>query len=240
MADIKPLPIWLQRTEAQKASDEQVQEVLRATHGRVKPTDEERMITRGYQMAEIGRVNYETAIADINALITKSVEDGQVAVPDEATELVSRLRIAQATLAEGMAGMGQFAEASELHPDPNKQIEYRAIHEALERDDNEVCECAPDRAEVYTDAEGEQKTSRLKKNEAASRKGVVIETSPFYIERKVYSLKHKRIVGVERCQKCGHRNAKPVEGKLKVRESLRKESHAAGQSVHSDIQVLKV
>lgn len=235
MATPKPLPIWLQRTPEQVARDEQLQIERRASFGRVKMTDEERMIARGAQLEEAGRLNLETAEGDYERLVSEAIAEGNELEPAQVRDLVQTMRHAQSQLAEGMAMQGKYKRAAKAHPDPNRSLYFKRITEAIDRDDEEDCKCKGTWAEIYRDEKGEFKAQRLKKDEKPSRKGQVIETIPRQSLARIYSPKHKRVVDLELCVMCGKLNARPLLGALRKQRDAR-----AKGSTLTDVQMLGV
>lgn len=101
----------------------------------------------------------------------------------------ARLAVAFERLAELYAEQGDYRSAIEVTQDPKRRAVYEAAIEAIERPDDEICDCPSER--TYDSAA---------KREIALRPQVVTET--------IVSEKHNRLVDVELCSRCGHRNAR--------------------------------
>lgn len=99
--------------------------------------------------------------------------------------------LAENQLADALAMQGKYAEAAEMHHDKHMRKRYRDTAAAIERPDDEECKCKPARAESH---------------------GVEIAVPTTHIARMVFSRKHGAMVGLEVCDKCGKRNARPLTG----------------------------
>jgi hypothetical protein len=69
------------------------------------------------------------------------------------------------------------------------QARYRDIAQAIDRDDDERCNCPDDEVDTLT-------------------------ITPRFSERTIFSVKHHGTVELVRCRKCGHLNARPARARL--------------------------
>jgi hypothetical protein len=183
--------------------DARLQEVRRASFTRARLSEEEREVARGAALVEIGATNVELATRErgeaeqvkaenLNASINER-KSGRILEAQRANRILSQTdeteTHARATLAEGLAKWGRFAEAAEVHPDEEMQRDYGAIEEAIARDDSEKCDC-PD-----SEGFGQSITPRV-------------------VNQVVYSEPHNGLVPLVQCSRCGHLNARPLNGRL--------------------------
>lgn len=154
------LPLFLRRSQEQIVADEQIQDIRRASFGRGKLTEEERLIARGVQLEEIARANLE--LPDV----------------DKQTE---RMRLAQ-----GLEMQGHFLEAAKAHPDNGEKTRLRKIEAAIQKDDQKFCRCKAETAEVN---------------------GEAVAVDPHYEVKRVFSRRHRKLVSLVGCRKCGSLNA---------------------------------
>jgi len=102
------------------------------------------------------------------------------------------LRNAEAQLADALAAQGHYADAAELHPSVDHATRYRAIAEAIDRDDDAPgCDC---QVETVTSPPSRQQI-RLQND---------------IISEYVFSPKHRRMMPLVQCVKCGDMNVKPA------------------------------
>lgn len=85
-------------------------------------------------------------------------------------------------LAEVLAEQGRYTEAIEVCPDDARRLEYRAIKNAIERPDDEVCDC-PD-------------------EQIVTRSGTIVSPAVMNMGT-VYSDKHASMMPVMQCRICG-------------------------------------
>lgn len=170
--DDSKIPIWLRRTPEQQAADQAYQEQLRSAQGPGRrPNPLERQLI---QAAAIKRA----AAAELEQLRIDPEPDSH------------HLAHAEARMAEALAMEGNFPAAAELHPDPEHTARFEAIAAAIERDDNERCNCP---IQTATDPVT----------------GQPITIYPDVIEEMVLSPKHgNKLVPVVRCTACGDLNVK--------------------------------
>lgn len=173
------IPKWLQRTPEQQAADDRLQQRLRQTYGpglRLTPT--ERHLQRAVAVER-------SAVAQLNHLATDENADPK------------HIQGAAAQLADARAAQGHYAEAAAIHPDPQHAARFLAIHDAIERPDDDTCDCQP---ETVRTPDGKQVTIQ---NEN--------------IDEMIFSRKHgNRLVSLIQC-KCGNLNAKPAPPALQRR-----------------------
>ena len=103
-------------------------------------------------------------------------------------------------LAEALADQGRFSEAAATHPDAKRAKELRKIQEAIERDDAEICDCKPEEV-----------------NDPVSNKKLRLPLENVVDE--VFSPKHKRMMPLIRCNKCGDLNVKALTPELTRRQA---------------------
>lgn len=107
------LPKWLERTEAEVAEEQKVQELRRASFGRGHLTPEELLVGRGALLEETARANLAAGESSVS----------------------------EVQLAEAFAMQGRFTEAAEVAPIPELKERFEAINTAIEMDDEEKCDC---------------------------------------------------------------------------------------------------
>src|SRR6185369_4629598 len=122
--DPNKIPIWLRRTEAQQEKDRALQAQLKQAMGPgIRPNPTEQHLLR----ANAVRVSAEAHLQHLRELRNPK--------PEHVTG-------AEAQLAEALAMQGDYQAAAELHPHPEHAARFRAIAEAIERDDDEpACDC---------------------------------------------------------------------------------------------------
>lgn len=155
--------------EKPTTEDEMIQEKRRASFTRANLTEAERIVSRGLALEETALGNLRTALKDGNE--------------EQAT-------LEMWHLADAQALSGNFEGASLAHPIKEERERYRSIKAAIERDDAEMCDCKPKRAELN---------------------GVKIDVPVTHISQMIFSPKHGDVVGLEVC-KCGEMNARPFTG----------------------------
>lgn len=189
--DPSKIPVWLRRTPEQQAADDRLQNRLRQTYGpglRLTPT--ERHLQRAVAVERSAR-------AHLTHLV-----DAPGADPNH-------VRNAAAQLAEARAMQGHFNQASAIHPDERMAKRYAQIAEAIERPDDETCECEPERVTL------------------PDGKTAVIQNEN--IDEMVFSRQHGKLVGLHRC-KCGSLNAKPPGTVLQKRLDMANQKQREAQS----------
>jgi hypothetical protein len=167
--------------------DERRQEIRRASFGRGRLTAEERMVSRGMALEEIARMNVRTME------VVREAGNNLRAKGGATQEMLDEEK---AKLAEAIAKQGRYLEAAEHHPSKRMAAHYRALAEAIERDDDEECKCPPQKATLA---------------------GQEIEVDTHNASEIIYSPKHGQGVAVERCTSCGFVNARPARGKVAAR-----------------------
>lgn len=100
----------------------------RASFGRARMTDAERMVSRGALLEETARGN----------LAATAKDKGKEARRTEREQLKA--------LAHGLAMQGRYEEAIKFHPFKRMQKHYREILDAIERPDDDRCGCADAKA----------------------------------------------------------------------------------------------
>lgn len=104
-----------------------------------------------------------------------------------------------AKLADAYAEQGRYTEAAKLHPVKARAKEYSAIEAAISRRDTDSCKCVGDEV-----------------TDPVSGKTLHIPNVNHVID--VYSIKHKRMMPLIRCEKCGHLNVRPLPEVLAQRQ----------------------
>lgn len=201
-----PLPEFLRLTPKKSDTPEQLaemaarraviadqQEGLRAEarqRGRIGP--EARKVQLGLAHEMSARTDIGMLEAELKRPPRGFVESGQV----------NRLMHARARLADALAEQGRYDEAAVASPSPEQQAEYRAMWEAVWRDDTESCACVP----------------FLEGNLSLTHDHVAIE---------VISQKHNsKLMPAIRCNACGFTNVRPLTHELRQLEKAR--AQAAG------------
>jgi hypothetical protein len=100
----------------------------------------------------------------------------------------TRLSMARERLAELFAQEGQYAAAIALSGDEKRRKVYQLIEKAVNEDDDKRCDCP---IETIVDRKA----------------GITIRQSTMQTVEKVVSLRHKRVVTLKLCRKCGFANA---------------------------------
>src|SRR5205085_822888 len=118
------LPAYLIQSPEEIEADKKAQELRRASFGRGKLTEAERVVSRGKQLEEIALSNLPLARneADLNQ---------------------ERIRYA-----EGLELQGRYEEASDAHPMEEEKERLLSIKDAIAKDDSAICGCAPTKAEI--------------------------------------------------------------------------------------------
>jgi hypothetical protein len=192
-------PEWLQRTPAELAAESQVQAERLASFGRAKMSEAERLISRGALLEETARGNLAAAARDKGAE-ARRVEREQLKA-----------------LAHSLAMQGRYEEAIKFHPLKRMQKHYQGILDAIERPDDDRCECEDARAKVD---------------------GVEIAVTPRFERAQIFSAKHGGAVSLVECSQCGNLNARPLAGRLLRHKAAVNESMMAQRPLLSDAQVL--
>lgn len=175
------LPKFLVRTEDEEKKDNEAQLLQRASFGRAHMTEAEKLVSRGMQMEEIARANIETQEA-------LREEGHNVSTRGGANQYMLTLELFR--LAEGLEMQGRFQEAAGVHPHAREQARLLKIEEAIEKDDAEVCDCPPT---------------------VANLDGQEVEIQPYFEIKKIFSRKHRDVVSLVGCSKCGEPvNATPT------------------------------
>lgn len=185
--NVTNLPAFLEMTPDQIANSERIQEEVRqALHGRVQANQEEARLIRGIHEERAARATLE-------------ILGGQKRRKGRAE--AAKLNLAR--LADAYANQGRYTEAAMTHPVPGRASEYIEIQAAIDRPDDEMCDCPP--REVKDPASGE--TLRIP---------VINQVE------NVYSTKLRRMVPLLRCDVCTHLNARPLPDVLVRREQAMK------------------
>lgn len=130
-----------------------------------------------------------------------------------------------AQLAEALAMQGRYGEAAQHHPDKRMRWRYTQIVEAIERDDEEKCDCPDTESTVRVGTEK-----------------VDLAITPRFNARTIYSNRHKGTVMLITCQTCGHLNARPPKSRLLLHQSALNQNVVAARSGIrgvADMQLLK-
>lgn len=114
------LPKYLQKTDAEIATEAEVQEQRRAGFTRAHLTEAEALVSRGALLEQTAR--------------------GNLAAGTDATP----------QLAEALAMQGRYREAAEHHPDAKMKQHYQQIDAAIELDDDARCNCPDTETEDLT------------------------------------------------------------------------------------------
>lgn len=159
MSDIQTnLPAFLKRTPAEiETAEAQQSEWRQALHGRVQRNAEERVVARGIELE-----------SSIRATLAVNQDD----------HMLSKL-------ADALAMQGRYAEAAVVEPSEEKTLEYQAIHEAIERNDKEKCDCPQ-----FV-------------NEIDPKSGKQIRLPVQNVQQMVFSQKHGSMMPVVTCAHCG-------------------------------------
>lgn len=156
--------------------DEKVQEMRRASYTRANLTEAERLVSRGKTLED-------TALANLSAAVRDGNEE--------------QAQLERWHLADALAMSGDLDGAIQIHPLEVERERLIAEKEAIDRPDDEMCSCQPQRANLN---------------------GVEIEVPNTHISKMIFSPKHGDLVGLEVCA-CGAMNARPVTGVHAVTQS---------------------
>jgi hypothetical protein len=160
-------------------------------------TPEERAKDEAARVNRIGALklgldpnSYEQRIARARQQIEGIVEQIVMlaAAPDSELK-TSRLLTAQKRLAELLAESGDLEMAGHVSPDSKQTAWFDALLDAIEKDNAESCDCTD--ARIFDASKNQELTAPVR---------TVIATIP--------SLKHGRLMTVERCSNCGFLNAR--------------------------------
>lgn len=154
--------------EKSTAGDDRVQEIRRASFTRANLTEAERLVGQGALWEETARGNLEASRGK-NA---------------------AARQLAENQLADALAMQGKYAEAAVTHHDKYARKQYRDIAKAIDKPDEDLCDCKPKKHTLN---------------------GVEIAVPTTHIARMVFSRKHGAVVGLEICA-CGKANARPLTG----------------------------
>lgn len=198
--NVTNLPAFLEMTPDQIANSERIQEQVRqALHGRVQANQEEARLVRGIHAERAARATLEVIAAE------KSHKGRAES---------AKLHLAR--LADAYADEGRYIEAALTHPIPERANEYIDIQAALDRPDDEMCDC-PAR-EVKDPVSGQ-----------------TLQIPVINQVENVYSTKLKRMVPLLRCDVCGHLNARRLPEVLARREQAMKATKPM-----TDLELLKI
>lgn len=114
----------------------------------------------------------------------------------EAIPLADMHEVARNIYAEALVTTGEFAKAAEAAASPEHAEFYKAIVEAIKKDDGERCECQPDKV-------GEKYVNHQ------------------FVEAEIWSVFHNRQMPIIKCNKCGHRNVKSLPQAIAKERELR-------------------
>lgn len=179
--DPEKIPIWLRRTPEQQAADQALQERLRQAQGPGRrPSRLEAQLIRAEAIKQSATAHLRHLYSDPEANPAHVIT-------------------AEAQLADALAMEGNFRSAAVLHPNDEQSARYEAIAEAVERDDDERCNCpittVPD--------------------PAASNRTITLV--PDTIDEIVFSAKHRKLMPLVRCTQCGDMNVRPAPAQLEER-----------------------
>jgi hypothetical protein len=197
------LPEFLRITDAQREVSDRIQaQVQQAMRGRVQASRQEARLIRGLQ-------GEESARATLEVLFSERRRKGRA----------EAIKAQLARLADSYADQGRYAEAADTHPDTKRAKQYREIHDAIERPDDEGCNCQSEDARDPTSG----KTLRIPLENAIE---------------EVFSHKHNRIMPLIRCNKCGKLNVKPLPEVLARRTAALASTEQPTEKT-SDLSLLK-
>lgn len=169
-----------ERTPEQKEQDAETQKLLRASHTRAHLTDAERVVSRGVILEAIARENIRAMEAVRASGLNRSSQGGAT---------LEMLAEEKTRLAHALQLQGKYVEAADVHPQLTRATELRKVQEAIDRPDSEKCRCTPDRILLN---------------------GVEVEVPCEYVEREIYSPRHKQMLQLVRCKKCPDLNTRPL------------------------------
>ena len=187
-------PVWLKGSPQEIAAEAERQALALAIHGRGHLSEAERLLGRGALLEQTARQNLEASGRNKHARI-----------------------LAESQLADALAMQGKFAEAAEIHPDPERTEYFVSVVAALEMDDEEKCDCADLKAKMND---------------------VELTITPRHEKARIFSPLHNDIVSLVVCQTCGHANARPLRSRLLKSNAALNQAEKTGQTVLSDAQVL--
>lgn len=185
-----------------EAEDARLQEIRRASHTRSKLTEEERLVARGMALEEIARANLATQLEVREAGNNRRAKGGAT---------LTMVDQESARLAEALAMQGKYREAAEVHPWKTVGNQYAEVADAIERDDDDECDCPP------------TKKRKLKS-------GQEVEAPQRFIKRRVFSPTHGKLVELEACAGCGFLNARPARGVVLAMRTAQESNRAAAQA----------
>lgn len=189
------LPPFLRRDREAIEADEQAQELRRASFGRGHLTEAERNVSHGMVLEDIALSNLPLA---------RNEED---------------LKREQLRYSEGLELQGRLIEAADAHPLEDEQVRLRSVADAIDKDDDEFCNCGTTTARVGNED---------------------VKVHPHYEVKKVYSRKHGKIVSLVGCTACGELNASanPPEQLQRILQAHRT-SQVARKPTEHELAVLK-
>jgi hypothetical protein len=187
--DPNKIPIWLRRTPEQQAGDRAYQDELRSAQGPgMRPNPTEQHLLRAAAVRRSAEAQLRQLRLDKN--------------PDPV-----HVEAAEAQLAEALAMQGHYAEAAELHPEPEHAERYAAIAAAIDRpDDAPTCNCKVESA-----------------NNEILGQPVIITGE--HVSEMVFSPKHRRMMPLVACANCPGMNVKPAPEHLTNRLRQTEQSH---------------
>jgi len=174
------LPDYLKQSPEEIEADKTAMRLKAASFTRSKLTDAERVIVHGAKLEEIASANIDTQ---------ESLRAEGRNVSTNGGANLEMLKQEKIRLAHGLELQGRYSEAAEAHPHKREQKRLREIEEAIAKDDSDICDCPPEKAELN---------------------GQAIEVHPHYEVKKIYSRRHGKMVSLVGCRKCQSLNATPT------------------------------
>lgn len=183
------IPKWLRRTPEQQTADVALQERLKSAYGPgIHPSATERHLMRAVAVERSARAQLEhlETLPNPNSL---------------------HVTTARAQLAEARADQGHYLEAAEIHPDEQHCERYRAIAAAIERPDNDECDCQPQQVKTVRDGQP-----------------VTVTIPHENVDEMVMDPRSNKLMPLHRCTHCGEMNVKPArpEHQKRIDASRRK------------------
>jgi hypothetical protein len=112
-------------------------------------------------------------------------------------------------IGESLLQLGEFEKAAEYFADDDRKAHALALHEAMNIDDDENCDCPDDRIEIDTGGREHKFDNRFR-------------------EQTIFSKKHGRPMSVIRCNLCGFRNIQEIPDSIKAGQEIRAAAVRAG------------
>jgi hypothetical protein len=143
---------------------------------------------------------------------TLAMFDFEIRAGDKSEGTAARRRTAAQTLAENLEAQGRFKEAAHFHSDPEQRRWCLRLLYAVHRPDEDECEPECDRA-------FEIDPTRL------TREDIVAE---------VYSIKHGKVMPVNRCFYCNSLNVRPASSENLRRRAMRARARGLTDGLRPD------